>query len=91
MAELRSRLIRIAAEMARTRYYDDRDKDDRLAELAVELRDLADAVEHQSDLLLQRTARMQLMRNFMTEVEWRDFCYDYPKAEKWFDTDGVPK
>ena len=91
MAELRSRLIGIAAEIVRTVYRDDQDKDDRLTQLAIELRDLADAVQDQGNSLTQRTARLQKLRSFMTEVEWRDFCYDCPDAEDWFDADGVPK
>ena len=88
---LRSSLVRIAAEIARSTYREGDSRDDLLSDLAIEVRDLADAVQDQGNSLTQRTARLQKLRSFMTEVEWRDFCYDYPDAEDWFDADGVPK
>ena len=91
METLRSSLVRIAAEIARSIYREGDSKDDYLGDLAIEVRDLADAVGQLESVLSERTERLRLMRNFMTEVEWRDFCYDYLDAKDWFDKGGCPK
>ena len=91
METLRSSLIKIAAELTRFKYYDAPDKDDRLSEMAIKLWDLADDVGQRDSVLLQRTARLQVLRESMSEVEWRDFCYNRQDAKDWFDKDCVPR
>ena len=51
-------------------------------------------IERLRQQVTQRGARMQLMREYLTQYSgglWRDFCRMKPEAESWFDTDRVPK
>ena len=91
MTTLRSSLVRIAAEIARSIYREGDSTDDYLSDLAIELRDLADDVGQRDSVLGQRTARLQVLRESMSELQWHHFCLDHPRAKEWFDEDGVPK
>lgn len=41
--------------------------------------------------LAKRTARLQIIKEFMTINEWELFLVKYPDAKNWFDEDGVAK
>ena len=43
------------------------------------------------NLLTQRTAKLQVMREVMREVDWYHAVSDKPEMRYWFDEDGVPK
>lgn len=87
----RRELIRIAAEIVRLKYSEDPTFiDERLSELAINLRDVADSVAQQGFVLSKRTARFQVLRESMSEIQWRDFCYEHPEAKSWFDNCNVP-
>ena len=88
---LRSSLVRIAAEIARSIYREGDSKDDYLGDLAIEVRDLANEVGQLDSVLCKRTARLQVLRESMSVLQWHHFCFDHPDAEEWFDEDGVPK
>lgn len=38
----------------------------------------------------QRGARLQVLRESLSDADWTRFCQDRPEAARWFDADGVP-
>ena len=68
-----------------------------------ELAEARAEIERLRQQVAQRGARMQVMREWMTQAEREDwsmiistdrlyewFLYAYPEAADWFDADGVP-
>ena len=54
-------------------------------------------IERLRQQVIQRGARMQTMRDYLTRYSgpsttlWRDFCRVRPEAAEWFDEEGVPR
>ena len=42
------------------------------------------------NMAAQRGARLQLLREWMRETDWLQFCQAHPEAATWFGEDGVP-
>ena len=52
--------------------------------------DLKLAINDLQDKVKQRGKRLQLIRDYVRETDWMQFCRENPDAESWFDSDGVP-